>query len=180
MVLCSRMMNFARFSTPAARTAPALPKTALMSDAMLWGGERIGIEVVAQRVVAPRAVETHFDVVPFASMALHHSTHVGRSRLHLQHESADPCTRNVRSVGEQPLGVGTGDTLRSQLLPDRADDGDTRDRAPQAPLNHMGVGGDRFGAVVLLAEEGEAPRSARCGYGGSCPASAGLRWSGAR
>ena len=129
--------------------------------------ERIGVEVVVQRVVSVLGVQVDLDVVVLASVALEDVFHlVAEVAFHFEHESADALVGVVSPVGDQLLGVW----IHAAAGLARADGSEDRNACEESPLGNgqpIGMlGGHRFPGVVHLSEHQEefvAP--ARVGIG---------------
>ena len=69
--------------------------------------QRIGVEVVVERVVAVVGVQIDLDVVVLASVPLEDVLDlVAEVAFHFEHESADALVGVVSTVGDELLGVG--------------------------------------------------------------------------
>ena len=121
-------------------------------------GQRVGIEIVVQRVVAVRRVEADLDVVVAAAVALEECRgRAGRSRLSPPGPGRRPCAPDrSRDTPSELLDVRIH-AGRRLARADGADDErcPCRGRAPEWSATAASARAGRRGAAMLLAEDQE-------------------------
>ena len=119
-------------------------------------GQRVGLEVVVERVVAVRGVEADLEVVVAAPVQRHQlAQFVAEVALHLEDEAADLQGGIRRAVAEQLVRIGIH-APAGLAGPDGAYDGHAGEEPALGQGQPAGCrGGDRLGRVVDFAEHEE-------------------------
>ena len=133
-------------------------------------GQRVGVEIVVQRVVAVRRVETDLDVVVAAAVALEDVADVlAEVAFHFQDQAADLARGIVRAVREELLDVRIH-AGRGLARADGADDGDAGVQAALGDRRASAASARAPATVRWCCSPSTRKRSSRCsgaGYGGS-------------